>query len=110
MYPTRHTPEEEVLLQAESPSSLSPSSKSYGYGATTVESLLKPTLRVRSIDQDVNPEDARVGRNLNWSSAMIMIFSRMIGSGVFATPGTILVTAGSPGMSLILWIVSNIQR
>lgn len=39
---------------------------------------------------------------------MIMIFSRMIGSGVFATPGTILVTAGSPGMSMILWIVSEI--
>lgn len=40
---------------------------------------------------------------------MIIIFSRMIGSGVFATPGTILVTAGSPGMSLILWVVSKIQ-
>lgn len=62
------------------------------------------------MDQDVNPEDAAVGRNLNWSSAVIMIFSRMIGSGVFATPGTILVTAGSPGMSLILWIVSKTQR
>lgn len=104
---SRHIPEEEALLQHDSlPSSLTSS----GYGATATKSLLKPSLEAGSVSQDDNLEDTTVGRNLGWSSAVIMIFSRMIGSGVFATPGTILVTAGSPGMSLILWIVSMTQR
>lgn len=57
------------------------------YGTTTAELLLKPTLRTRSIEQDVNPEDAVVGKNLNWILAMIIIFSRMVACQCFSIRG-----------------------
>src|SRR6266536_5948902 len=41
------------------------------------------------LDHDVVPETATTGRNLGWSSAYIIIASRMLGTGVFATPGSI---------------------
>lgn len=51
------------------------------------------------------PETATVGRNIGWGSAYIMVISRVIGSGIFAMPGTILKSAGSPGLALTLWII-----
>lgn len=78
MSSSQHAPEEEALLQHDPPV-ISSSSTSSSYGTTTAESILKS---VRSVDQDVSLEDAVVGRNLGWTSAVIMIFSRMIGSGV----------------------------
>ncbi|KAI5845099.1 putative methionine permease [Morchella snyderi] len=68
----------------------------------------KNSSETKLVNQDDVPEDAAVGRNLGWTSAVMMIFSRMIGSGVFATPGTILITAGSPGMSLVLWTLGSL--
>ncbi|KAG7288473.1 hypothetical protein NEMBOFW57_004826 [Staphylotrichum longicolle] len=44
----------------------------------------------RSVEDDVLPETAVLGRNLGWSSAYILIISRVIGSGIFATPGSIV--------------------
>ena len=38
----------------------------------------------RSVENDVVPETAILGRNLGWSSAYILIISRVIGSGIFA--------------------------
>ncbi|KAK3373098.1 amino acid permease-domain-containing protein [Lasiosphaeria ovina] len=58
----------------------------------------------RSVEDDVLPETAVLGRNLGWSSAYILIISRVIGSGIFATPGTIVSSVGSIGLSLLLWI------
>lgn len=85
MFPSPYGSEEEALLHHES---LSPpsssSSSSLRYGTTGTKPLLKPVVDLgsRSVDKDVNPEDAVVGRNLGWTSAVIMIFSRMIGGGV----------------------------
>ncbi|KAB8269553.1 amino acid permease-domain-containing protein [Aspergillus minisclerotigenes] len=45
---------------------------------------------------------------LNWSSAYILVISRVIGSGVFATPGSIVKSAGSIGLTLLLWLVGTI--
>ena len=59
----------------------------------------------RSIEDEVLPETAVVGRNLGWTSAYILIISRVIGSGIFATPGAIVRSVGSVGLSLVLWIV-----
>ncbi|KAK4160544.1 amino acid permease-domain-containing protein [Cladorrhinum sp. PSN259] len=58
----------------------------------------------RTIEDDVLPETAVLGRNLGWSSAYIIIISRVIGSGIFATPGAIVTSVGSIGLSLTLWI------
>jgi hypothetical protein len=67
-------------------------------------SLNDGNLHDRSIENDVLPETAVLGRNLGWSSAYILIMSRVIGSGIFATPGTIVRSVGSVGITLLLWI------
>ncbi|KAH9232155.1 hypothetical protein K456DRAFT_1773099 [Colletotrichum gloeosporioides 23] len=59
----------------------------------------------RSIEDDVLPEASTLGRTLTWQSAYILVISRVIGSGIFATPGAILRSVGSPGLSLLLWLV-----
>src|SRR6266702_6715230 len=50
-------------------------------------------------------QTATYGRNLTWGSAYILIISRVIGSGIFATPGLIAKSVGSVGLTLLLWIV-----
>jgi amino acid transporter len=57
----------------------------------------------RSVENDVLPETATVGRNIGWGSAYIIVISRVIGSGIFAMPGTVLKSVGSPGLALTLW-------
>lgn len=47
-------------------------------------------------------------RNLNWSSAYILIISRVVGSGIFAAPGVIAQSTGSVGLALTLWLVGAI--
>lgn len=58
----------------------------------------------RSVENDVLPETAVLGRNLGWGSAYILIMSRVIGSGIFATPGAIVRSVESVGITLLLWI------
>lgn len=62
----------------------------------------------RAIEDDVLPETSTLGRNLGWGSCFILIISRVIGSGIFATPGTIITQVGSPGLALSLWAVGAI--
>jgi hypothetical protein len=47
-------------------------------------------------------------QNLNWSSAYILIISRVVGSGIFAAPGVIAQSTGSIGLALLLWLVGAI--
>jgi len=54
------------------------------------------------------PEESSAARNLGWSSAYILIISRVIGSGIFAIPGVIARSAGSIGVSLLLWFAGAI--
>jgi amino acid transporter len=62
---------------------------------------VKPT---RYVEDTVLPETASLGRNLSWTSAYILVISRIIGSGIFATPGSIVKATGSVGLALLLWI------
>ena len=62
----------------------------------------------RSIENDVIPETSILGRNIGRGSAFILIISRVIGSGIFATPGLIVKAVGSVGLSLLLWIIGAI--
>lgn len=51
---------------------------------------------------------ANHGKALSWTSAYILVVSRVIGSGIFATPGSIVKSAGSIGLSLLIWLVGTI--
>ncbi|KAL3465600.1 amino acid/polyamine transporter I [Aspergillus heterothallicus] len=48
------------------------------------------------------------GKHLSWTTAYILVVSRVIGSGIFATPGSIVKSSGSVGLSLLLWIAGTI--
>lgn len=62
----------------------------------------------RSVADDVLPETSTLGRTLNWNSSYILVISRIIGSGIFATPGSILQSVGSPGLALLLWVLGAV--
>ncbi|KAI9846680.1 MAG: hypothetical protein M1837_003735 [Sclerophora amabilis] len=82
---------------------LSPETSST-YGSVDDPGFVANPTALRAVENDVIPETATYGRNLSWSSAYIMVISRVIGSGIFAMPGTVFKTAGSVGLSLLLWI------
>ncbi|KAL4940966.1 hypothetical protein BDV06DRAFT_230017 [Aspergillus oleicola] len=48
------------------------------------------------------------GKYLSWTSAYILVVSRVIGSGIFATPGSIVKSSGSIGLSILLWAAGTI--
>ncbi|KAJ0413458.1 amino acid permease-domain-containing protein [Aspergillus carlsbadensis] len=48
------------------------------------------------------------GKYLSWTTAYILVVSRVIGSGIFATPGSIVKSSGSIGLSLVLWIAGTV--
>ena len=43
-------------------------------------------------------------RTIGLSSAVLFIVGTTIGSGIFASPGIVLLHAKSTGMSLVLWV------
>ncbi|KAB8616626.1 hypothetical protein FH972_025961 [Carpinus fangiana] len=55
-------------------------------------------------DSEAVPETSTLGRKIGWSSAYILVISRVIGSGIFAMPGVIIQNVGSPGLALVLWV------
>lgn len=59
----------------------------------------------RSVERDTVPETATYGRNLSWTSAYLLTISRLVGSGIFATPGNIYREVGSPGLALLVWLI-----
>ena len=58
----------------------------------------------RSTELATLPEAATFGRNLTWTSAYMLNVSRIVGSGIFATPGNIYKSVGSVGLALTVWI------
>ncbi|KAF6754530.1 high affinity methionine permease [Ephemerocybe angulata] len=46
-----------------------------------------------------------LGYHVDWVSVIFLNVSKMIGTGVFTTPGSILVGVGSIGLSLIFWVI-----
>jgi amino acid transporter len=72
--------------------------------SSSLESAPQTSKPSRDIEDTILPETAVLGRNLSWSSAYIITISRVIGSGIFATPGSIVKTTGSVGLALLLWI------
>ncbi|TFL02603.1 high affinity methionine permease [Pterulicium gracile] len=44
-------------------------------------------------------------RQLGIFSVVLLIFNRVVGTGIFATPATILRSGGSVGMSFMMWLI-----
>ncbi|TLD36013.1 methionine permease [Venturia nashicola] len=86
--------------------SRSPSSTHSNHGSISKGS---DTLTDRSLEHDVLPaHSGPLKRTIGWGSAYVLIISRVIGSGIFATPGAIFKGTGSVGMTLVLWVVGAI--
>jgi amino acid transporter len=99
--------ENQPLLRSPRPSSPS-SSKTSNFGSDSDDASIREAETLRAVEFDVLPETATYGRNLGWWSAYILIMSRVIGSGIFATPGSIAKSVGSVGLTLVLWVVGAI--
>ncbi|KAL4773855.1 amino acid/polyamine transporter I [Aspergillus nidulans var. acristatus] len=54
---------------------------------------------------EATPEDRR---QIGVVSASFLIFNRVIGTGIFATPSTILSLSGSVGLSLFMWVAGTL--
>ncbi|KAF3480973.1 methionine permease [Arthroderma uncinatum] len=59
---------------------------------------------LRNIENATIPETATYGRNISCGNAYVLVLSQMIGCSIFATPGSIVRSAGSVGVTLLLWI------
>ena len=100
------------LLRRGSPSSSDDASLQSKYSSITPaseEDITSESLLPHRTPSDAPlPETSPLGRNLTWSSSFILVISRVIGSGIFATPGTILTAVHSPGLALLLWLVGAV--
>jgi hypothetical protein len=47
-------------------------------------------------------------RSIHWFLAMTVIAGMIIGSGIFSTPSGILISVGSVGMSLFIWVIAAV--
>ena len=106
-----NNPERQGLLPRNGEDSTTITYKQYGSFAKSSNAIESNDLEVvldRSPEADVIPETTALGRNLGWSSAYILIISRVIGSGIFATPGAITKSVGSIGLSILLWITGGL--
>ncbi|KAI0371226.1 amino acid transporter [Pilatotrama ljubarskyi] len=94
-------PEREPLLGAQLPDdSSSDVSKNYASVDVRAATLVDQDETETSLE-DV-PEHKR---QLGLLSAASLIFNRVIGTGIFATPSVILRSSGSVGLSLIMWLL-----
>lgn len=103
------TPEEErpLLVRTASPTPSTSSKTVYGSDDESNNTIATGEVS-RAIEDDVLPETSILGRNISWPSAYILVISRVIGSGIFATPGAIVQSVGSVGLSLSLWVLGAV--
>ncbi|KAL2434854.1 High-affinity methionine permease [Exophiala dermatitidis] len=47
-------------------------------------------------------------RQIGVTSAFFLVFNRMVGTGIFATPSTIFSLSGSVGLSLFIWVAGMV--
>lgn len=99
--------EQEPLLSRSPSPSESVSTKTFASSGDDSSTTIGEGV-TRSIEDDVLPETSTLGRTITWPSAYILVISRVIGSGIFATPGVIVKSVGSVGLSLTLWILGAI--
>jgi amino acid transporter len=60
-------------------------------------------LNINTASEQYITSDSR--RQISFISAVFLIFNRMVGTGIFATPATIVDLSGSVGLSLFIWVI-----
>ncbi|KAI1002338.1 High-affinity methionine permease [Podosphaera aphanis] len=53
----------------------------------------------------IQQDETDTHRQIGVTSAVFLIFNRMVGAGIFATPSAILALSGSVGLTLIIWVI-----
>lgn len=76
----------------------------YGHEHSTAEDREDSSER----DEQADNEHLDEKRKLGYVSASSLIFNRVIGTGIFATPSVILRTSGSVGLSLTMWLLGAV--
>ncbi|KAH9897021.1 amino acid transporter [Cubamyces lactineus] len=94
--------EREPLLSRDAEDNRSDASKNYASVDVHAVPLLDPEDEESIGLEDHVPEHKR---QLGPLSAASLIFNRVIGTGIFATPSVILRSSGSVGLSLIMWLL-----
>ncbi|KAJ5771237.1 uncharacterized protein N7511_003288, partial [Penicillium nucicola] len=56
----------------------------------------------------VNESHILQGRQIGVFGAVSLIVNKIVGAGIFSTPSSIFRLSGSPGMSLILWVLAGV--
>ncbi|KAF5354083.1 hypothetical protein D9756_007331 [Leucocoprinus leucothites] len=74
------------------------------YGTSSGEPLDRHNTRHGELFDNVPKEKRRLGT----LSAGFLIFNRVIGTGIYATPSNILRSAGSVGVALVMWLVGSL--
>jgi amino acid transporter len=83
------------------------------YGATS-EAKAVPADGQPKGDAEASPSDVDNGslyavqqakRQIGVTSATFLVFNRVVGTGIFATPSAIFSLSGSVGLSLLIWVV-----
>ncbi|KAJ6571447.1 APC amino acid permease [Mycena capillaripes] len=80
---------------------------------TSYTHLQTPLDHVASVDASQRDETfgesfdniPRAKRQLGLTSAVFLVFNRVIGTGIYATPSVILRTSGSVGVALLMWLL-----
>ncbi|KAI5116553.1 hypothetical protein M0805_007561 [Coniferiporia weirii] len=81
-----------------------------------VESSFSPSAHEDKLSVNLTPDigvplvegeevNNKMGRHLGVFSCTLLIVGRVIGTGIFSTPSSILASAGSVGASLVLWVL-----
>ncbi|KAJ3568786.1 hypothetical protein NP233_g5490 [Leucocoprinus birnbaumii] len=59
-------------------------------------------------EQPTLPSNSTTKKAIGFWSSVFIIFNRMIGTGIFATPATVLALSGSVGLSLTQWLLGGL--
>ncbi|KAH9934982.1 amino acid permease-domain-containing protein [Fomitopsis serialis] len=67
------------------------------------------SLDEQTLAEDVAPQndDGSLKRHLGLTSTVFLIFNRIIGTSIFATPSVILRASGSVGLSFVMWLLGT---
>lgn len=79
-------------------------SKHGATSATAPGDTKEPDAPPSDIDNGSLYQVRQAKRQIGVTSAVFLIFNRMIGTGIFATPSAIFTLSGSVGLSLFIWV------
>lgn len=67
--------------------------------------IQRPKILERDSDSEAQYTTSSNRREIGFISAIFLIFNRMVGTGIFSTPSSILSLSGSVGLALFIWVI-----